>query len=239
MKTEELMDAIGLLPADLIAAADGCRRNTEPKIIRWRRWVPVAACLAVLIAVGYLMRTEAPMRLGAMYQKSEAAVEAPAEMVTGDTPAAEEAVNGTGMEGGCPREDGAVPDAEPEKAMTHPMTLTLSWGEEPVTVTPASFTIVQDNPDGSREETTACGPHPLDADLEPIGVEAEQVRLSWPETPDVITVRRWARNESQPETVLPEDGVLTLDSAYPIYEITAIWDSRCTASYAVHLICVE
>lgn len=233
MKAEELMDAIGLLPADLIAAADRCRTNPGPKTARWRRWIWLAACFAVLLGAALAI----PMsRLTNKNAKSEAASQMSME-IAADVPGA---VNGTiEPEEACPREDGAAVDAAPEEGITHPMVLTISWGEECITVTSGNFTVEQQNSDGSTEVTTACGPHPMAAKLEPILVAAEEVTLSWPEMPDAVSVLCWAEESAEPRELAPENGTMILKGRDSVYEITATWKNSCTASYAVRLTCLE
>ena len=49
MTAEKVHDALNLLPADLIAATDRLRTAPRTKIIPWKRLLPVAACLAILL----------------------------------------------------------------------------------------------------------------------------------------------------------------------------------------------
>lgn len=55
MTAETLHDALTLLPADLVAAADK-KRNRKPIRIHWQRWTAMAACLAVILSFGLLLR---------------------------------------------------------------------------------------------------------------------------------------------------------------------------------------
>ena len=48
MTAQELHDALGLLPSDLITAADRVRTGSAPKVIRWQKWVSLAAVLALV-----------------------------------------------------------------------------------------------------------------------------------------------------------------------------------------------
>ena len=48
MTAETLHDALTLLPADLIAEADK-KRTRQPKVIPWKRYVSLAACLALCL----------------------------------------------------------------------------------------------------------------------------------------------------------------------------------------------
>jgi len=53
MTAEKLHDAIGLLPADLVAEADA-KRTRKPRVLLWRRCAAAAACLLV-VACGTMM----------------------------------------------------------------------------------------------------------------------------------------------------------------------------------------
>lgn len=52
MTAETLHDALGLLPADLVTAADRVRCRPRKKRIRWTRLIPAAACLALILYGG-------------------------------------------------------------------------------------------------------------------------------------------------------------------------------------------
>ena len=56
MTTEKLQDAIGQLPADLIAATDRLRTASGTKVIQWKRWIAMAACLVLLLGCGVILR---------------------------------------------------------------------------------------------------------------------------------------------------------------------------------------
>lgn len=53
MTGEQFHDALTLLPEDLIARADEVR-SRKPKTLRWRRYVSLAACCALLVLCGAL-----------------------------------------------------------------------------------------------------------------------------------------------------------------------------------------
>ncbi len=80
MTAEKLHDAIGLLPADLVGETDALRRSVKPKASRssWRRITAMAACFAVVLLAGMLVR-------GAMGGKKSASSE-----ITMQNPAAAE-----------------------------------------------------------------------------------------------------------------------------------------------------
>ena len=97
MTAETLHDALTLLPADLIAQADR-KRNRNPVRVHWQRWAAMAACLAVILGFGLLLRSRLlsggsksatnEMALQAVMDSSPpeeaAAAEAPATGATAD-----------------------------------------------------------------------------------------------------------------------------------------------------------
>lgn len=90
MTVENLHDAIGQLPSDLIAKVDE-KRSRKPKVIPLRRYASIAACFAVILSsTVFLTRLFSPK--GA----TETAAEAPAEayMMQG----APDSVNGLGAD---------------------------------------------------------------------------------------------------------------------------------------------
>lgn len=80
MTAEKLLDAIGLLPADLVAAADRLRTAPRTRVVQWKRWVSLAACLVLVLSVGLVVRREILPGMGAKTAKTEAAPEAPMAM---------------------------------------------------------------------------------------------------------------------------------------------------------------
>ena len=74
MTVHELHDALNLLPGDLITAADRWRTAPNPKRIPWKRILPMAACLVLLLGAGLMLRRE--MLLSHIVMK-EAVAEAP------------------------------------------------------------------------------------------------------------------------------------------------------------------
>lgn len=77
MNAELLHDALTLLPADLITAADKARSHPRKREIRWTRWASIAACAALILFGGLLFRSGLFSRKAA---STECAAEAPAEM---------------------------------------------------------------------------------------------------------------------------------------------------------------
>lgn len=77
MTAENLHDALNLLPADLIRATDQLRTAPKPKVIPWRRWVSLAAVLALVVGTTFVFRKTI---LPGMGGASDAAAQAPAAM---------------------------------------------------------------------------------------------------------------------------------------------------------------
>lgn len=106
MKAEELMDAIGELPNDLITAAEKCR-TAAPVRSRNRHWGALAACAALMIGLGILyqsdiypkksepirMESAAPALSEVMMEEmlDQPAAEVPAA-IAGQTPETDEAI---------------------------------------------------------------------------------------------------------------------------------------------------
>lgn len=73
MTAEKLQDAISLLPTDLVAATDRLRTAPHTRVIRWKQWVSLAACLVLLLSTGLVFRRNILPGMGA---KTEAVMEA-------------------------------------------------------------------------------------------------------------------------------------------------------------------
>ena len=52
MTPEQLHDALGMLPADLIAETDQLRRRPVRKVIRWKNLAAMAACFLLVLGCG-------------------------------------------------------------------------------------------------------------------------------------------------------------------------------------------
>lgn len=98
MTVENLHDAIGQLPADLIAKADE-KRCRKPKVLPMKRYAAMAACFVLLLGCGlFLNRLAGPKgslmkdaMLGAEQAACEAAPEEPMDAAPMETLAAEPA----------------------------------------------------------------------------------------------------------------------------------------------------
>lgn len=78
MTAEQLHDAIGLLPADLVAAADSLRQSRPPRRRSyWKRYAAMAACFALVLGCALTVR----LGMTGKMSRSEAVMEAaPAEI---------------------------------------------------------------------------------------------------------------------------------------------------------------
>ena len=78
MTAEQLHDAIGLLPADLVAEADSLRQSRPPhRSSYWKRYAAMAACFALVLGCALTLR----LGMTGKMSRSEAVMEAaPAEI---------------------------------------------------------------------------------------------------------------------------------------------------------------
>jgi hypothetical protein len=95
MTVHDLHDALNDLPSDLITAADRVRTKQTPKVIRWQRWVSLAAVLTLVIGTTLVFRRNLGMEMTKMESAvtqapAAAAPKAPVPME--DAVAAEEAI---------------------------------------------------------------------------------------------------------------------------------------------------
>ena len=93
MTAETLHDALTLLPADLIAQADR-KRNRKPVRVHWQRWAAMAACLAVILSFGLLLRSRL-LYGGAKSASAEMSLQAAADNCAPEEAAAEVPAAGT------------------------------------------------------------------------------------------------------------------------------------------------
>ena len=112
MNAEYLLDAVGLLDDDLLREAEEYRRPRRD----YRPWLGLAACLAVMLTLGYAL-THIRMGGGGAApgnQMSGGAASAPAGSYGGAEeypPASAEGPDGSGMQGGGDWPEPSSPDA--------------------------------------------------------------------------------------------------------------------------------
>jgi len=253
MTAEKLHDAIGLLPADLVAETDA-KRTGKPKVIPWKRFASIAACLTLLLlGAGALQKTLLPQKWKAAVTAENISPALAAQPETArdeDVPAGNQGQNAgqvpaSGTSGGSAarNESGhdrksAAPEApedtakDPSANTAAPSDLELRSGGASLSLSPSSYTWTVENPDGTANTVCACGAAPTDDfDRLPL-LEAPEasVTLSWDTPPESVTARCWAEKDSQPQPAEAENGVLTLSRSAYIYEVTATWPQG-TASY--------
>lgn len=114
MNAEYLLDAVGLLDDDLLREAE----EYQPPRRDYRPWISLAACLAVVLTLGYaLTHLNLGMGGGAApeNQMSGGAANAPSgscgATVEGPPPASAEGTDGSGLQGGGDWPEPSSPDA--------------------------------------------------------------------------------------------------------------------------------
>ena len=86
MTAEQLHDAIGLLPAELVAEADALRQSRPLRRGHWKRYAAMAACFILVLGCAMTLR----LGMTGKMKRSEAVMEAaPAEIPALQTPGAE------------------------------------------------------------------------------------------------------------------------------------------------------
>ena len=118
MTAEQLHDALGLLPSDLIQDADTWRCGGRKKVIHWRRYAALAACAILVLGCGLFVFGQS--RGGSMDKvtmqenkaAAQAAPEAPAAMAPDDAPAAAEPESAVGDAFNSLTKDAAAEEAE-------------------------------------------------------------------------------------------------------------------------------
>ncbi len=136
-------------------------------------------------------------------------------------------------------------DTIPEPALSSAPELEVLYGEDMTTVGPGNCSWRGPAVNGQTMEYIACGAHPLDNthEREFSHVHGERVTLSFPVTPDSVTVFRWNASdmgnvEAPGEQVVLEDMSFIPEPGEWVYEITARWEREAwggEAGYALYL----
>ncbi len=176
MTAENLHDAIGQLPGDLVAEAD--RRRSHPrKVVAWKRYAAMAACLALMLFAGrYCMLLFASKGSGAAMDMM---AEAPAAA--------------------APREEAQAAEAAPSMVTESESVpkLTVSSQEETLTLLffACDWSIPQE--DGSLMTILSdTAPATERRDLPLIEAEGSLV-LTFPVEPDTVSYRCWREKDGQ------------------------------------------
>lgn len=143
MTAEKLHDAIGMLPADLIAEADR-KRCGNPKVIVWKRYAALAACFALVACTAWFASIVLTPRGSAEPAMKYAADMAPAAAApmepAAEAPACEEAALEEPMENGV--SGGGNPEEMEEirsDTTAETSTITTCSVETPLKPSAASF----------------------------------------------------------------------------------------------------
>ncbi len=233
MTAEQLHDALTLLPADLVAAAEK-RRSRKTQGIHWQRWAAMAACFAILICAGsFCMLLFAPKGATESMADMEAAAAAPESPAEVPAAAPEAAEDFSAAE----RENGGMGTTA---QMQQPPQLRVESGSQSLTMAAAGYTWEIPQEDGSALGICADIPAPTDhPERHPrLTAETEAVDLHWEIAPQSVTARCWpilepdsAVNGAAKDAELIGQTLALCPGAH-IYEITAQWENG-TATYVL------
>ncbi len=228
MTVEQLHDALTLLPADLVAAADR-RRSRKTAVIHWQRWAAMAACFTILLCAGsfwmLILTPKGSSMETAADMEMMAAEAAPAEAAQAEEPAAaapaereNSSVTGTGR-------------------LTLPPDLRLESGSQSLTIAAAGYTWEVLQEDGTTMALSADIPAPTDfPGRHPVlESETEAADLTWEIQPLSVTARCWHEEDLRTEKPVEMNGtILPFYRGAHIYEITAQWENG-TATYVLRV----
>lgn len=236
MTTEQLHDALTLLPADLVAAADR-RRSRKIPVIRWQRWTAMAACLALILYAGsFCASLLAPKKTSSMADMEMAAAEqeaAPAEAPAAMAPAqtSEEAA----VEDVPAEWEETFGSAAGQTAMVQPPRLRIESGSQALTLAAAGYTWEIPQEDGTSMGVCVDIPAPTDfPERHPVlEAETEAAELHWEIQPLSVAAQCWDEADLQREKQVELNGTtLPFCRGTHIYEITAQWENG-TAVYVL------
>lgn len=248
MTVETLHDALTLLPADLVAAADR-RRSRKKPTIRWQRWVAMAACFTLVLFVGsFAMLVMTPMgsssksmamadQAAPMEAEEYAAEEpdAPAAQAP-EAAATQAAAEVGGNTNGVTNEVPGVGGARDEALASLPVLNVLSGtGETELYAYSCSWAVPREDGAALSLEMDAAMPTDHPENLPLVETGGESLPLRWETLPESVVVRYWTQDgESWAEGSLDggapkqtETGEFILRRPFldgDIYEVTAYWD---------------
>lgn len=255
MTADQLHDAIGMLPSDLLTQVDRCRTRKAPPPTKFR-YLSLAACLALLIcgSLLYFVMGGSPI-FGSKYSQAnlnmaadsaaydDAPISGAGEITAQQTPGSSDTSNSLTVDRG-PALSGSqeIPEQEvaASPAITSDFVPVLQIQNSTLLVSPGSYEWTLTLPDGTSQSVIACGAYPPDeADKLPLLTASEQaLPLAWDcdALPDSLTLRRWSLSgEAMPELSV-SDYSLSLTSGDWIYEISASWPQG-TVCYAFRAVC--
>ncbi len=234
MTAEHIHDALTLLPADLVAAADR-RRHFPPKRIPWRRYTAIAACFALVCTMGWCCTL--------LFSPKESAMDAAAQ-----APMMQAASPELGMEGSArpedaspaeaaPMEDAAAGQAQAENTMNTidlpAVTLSVRYGQGELAVPAQGYHLF------IRQDGTIQQDLPLDTNsaVPELETREDTLELCWSQEPDQLSV--WHPDEATGTSALAVTGnTLTLLPGSHTYYFTGHWEDF-TIRYAIHVTLLE
>lgn len=257
MTADQLHDAIGLLPSDLLAQVDRFRTQKAAPPGRFR-YMSLAACLALLVcgSLLYFVMGGSPMADSkfsqtALNMAADSAAPNDAPIYGAGESAAQQSAGSSDTSNSLTVDRGPAlsgsqmqPESEvtaaPSIASGPVPVLQIQDSEQTLLVSSGSYEWTLTLPDGTFQSTIACGAYPPDAaDQLPLLTASEQtLPLAWDcdAPPDSLTLRRWSLSgEAMPELVLPDDS-LSLTPGDWIYEISASWPQG-SVCYAFRAVC--
>lgn len=259
MTADQLHDAIGMLPSDLLAQVDRCRTQKAAPSISYR-YMSLAACLALLIcgSLLYFVMGGYPM-FGAKYSQAnlnmaadsasfdEASVPGAEEITAQQSVSPSDTSNSLTVDRGPALSGSQVsPESAPAAAAPRANTsysvpvLQIQNPERTLSVSPGSYEWTLTQSAGTTQSMIACGSYPPDvADQLPLLTASEQaLPLAWAcdPLPDSLTLRRWSINGDVMPELSVSDYSLSLEPGDWIYELTASWPQG-TVSYAFRAVC--
>ena len=213
MTAETLQDAIGLLPADLVAEADRIR-SRKTKIIPWKRYAAMAACFVLTLSCGLFA-----MKLFAPKGATEAALQAPAAAAplapVADEAPAEEAPRFDSANGSVITEEAAKKNAVPNAAepegyfFCDVQTFMIPLNTE-LCIDSNQSTLFQ-----SRSQLDAFIAQ--DPDIAAFSGELALYDTGWFEYQDLLLIRLPSeKSEYRPD-------ILSLTNPYPDWQLTLRW----------------
>lgn len=153
MTVEKLHDAIGLLPADLIAEADE-KRNRKPKVIQWKRYAAMAACFVLVLGSAWFVSMIFSPKGALESMKEMAADAAPMEQAVMDVPAAAEEPAAAAPE--AQAEEEALNGVSGSGSTAEDDVYSLPTVSEPAEVTRDTADSIRNRVETPLKPTTAC-----------------------------------------------------------------------------------
>lgn len=202
MNAENLHDAIGELPMEMLKEVDAYRGR---KIIPWQRYVSLAACLAVILGSALLFRMS-PILSGKVASENVALDREPA-----------------------PAAAMAPESAEETEAAVAPKVAAADAGQQsaPFSQADAAEAATGDSVGAMPKLTVTAGETSIEilSGEVPQKVTGEKLTLSWAEEPNTFTVKYWEESDETWHDAEMENQVLIPKPGEHTYEVVATWDN--------------